>query len=99
LNLTYKPTDWLSLSGMVAPRYLTRNTHTFTPSVMTYNEDGSEAGAANTFTDLTERGYRYFYGTYQFTANAQKKWNEHNLILLLGASRETYDEKIGRAHV
>src|SRR5690606_33756923 len=67
--------------------------HTFTRSVMTYNEDGSEAGAANTFTDLTETGYRYFYGTYQFTANAQKKWNEHNLRLLLGASRETYDEK------
>lgn len=93
LNLTYKPTDWLSLSGMVAPRYLTRNTHTFTRSVMTYNEDGSEAGAANTFTDLTETGYRYLYGTYQFTANAQKKWGDHNLKLLLGASRETYDEK------
>lgn len=93
LNLTYKPTDWLSLSGMVAPRYRTRNTHLFNRSVMTYNEDGSEAGAANTFTELTESAYRYLFGTYQLTANANKTWGDHNFKILAGASRETYDEK------
>lgn len=93
LNLTYKPTKWLSLTGMVAPRYLTRNNHVFTKSVMTYYEDGSEAGAGNTFTDLTESAYRYFYGTYMFQANAQKSFGNHNFSVLGGTSRETYDEK------
>jgi TonB-linked SusC/RagA family outer membrane protein len=93
LNFTYKPVDWLSLSGMVAPRYITHNVHHFTKSVMTYSEDGSEAGAANTFTDLSEAGFRYFYGTYQGQAVAQKSFGDHNFSLMGGASRETYDEK------
>lgn len=93
LSLNYKPTNWLSFTGMAAPRYLTRNTHAFTKSVMTYYEDGSQAGAGNTFTDLTEAAYRYFYGTYQFQATAQKSFNGHNFSVLAGTSRETYDEK------
>ena len=93
LSLNYKPTNWLSFTGMAAPRYLTRNTHAFTKSVMTYYEDGSQAGAGNTFTDLTEAAYRYFYGTYQFQATAQKGFNGHNFSVLAGTSRETYDEK------
>lgn len=93
LNVTFKPTNWLSLKGMIAPRYLTRNVHAFTKSVMTYYEDGSEAGAANTYTDLTESAYRDFYGTYQFQATAQKDFNGHHFTLMAGTSRETYDEK------
>ena len=94
LSLNYKPTNWLSLTGMVAPRYVTRNVHAFTKSVMTYYEDGSEAGAANTFTDLSQASYRYFYGTYQFHATAQQSFRKHNFSLMAGASRETYDEKL-----
>ena len=94
LSLNYKPADWLSLSGMVAPRYLTRNTHAFRKSVMTYYEDGSEAGAANTFTELTEAANRYFYGTYQFQATAQKSFKDHYFSVMAGTSRETYDEKL-----
>jgi TonB-linked SusC/RagA family outer membrane protein len=94
LNLTYKPVDWLSLTGMFAPRYLTANVHTFRKSVMTYYKDGSEAGAANTFTELSESAMRYFYGTYQFQATAQKSFGDHNFSLMGGASRETYDEKL-----
>lgn len=94
LSINYKPVDWLSLTGMFAPRYLTTNTHTFRKSVMTYYEDGSEAGAGNTFTELSESGYRYFYGTYQFQATAQKSFGDHNFSLMGGTSRETYDEKL-----
>ncbi|QNL52007.1 SusC/RagA family TonB-linked outer membrane protein [Olivibacter sp. SDN3] len=93
LNITYKPATWLSLTGIVAPRYQTRNTHNFVKSVMTYNDDGTEAGAANTFTALTETGYRYYFGNYQFLATASKEWADHTFKFLLGASRETYDEK------
>lgn len=94
LSLNYKPTKWLALSGMAAPRYLTRNVHDFSKSVMTYYEDGSQAGAANTFTDLNESAYRYFYGTYQFQATAQKDLKNHEFSVMAGASRETYDEKL-----
>lgn len=92
-NISYRPVKWLSLTGIAAPRYRTRNSHVFVKSVMTYNDDGTEAGAANTFTSLTETAYRYFFGNYQFLASANHSWNNHNFKLLMGASRETYDEK------
>lgn len=93
LSLNYKPVDWLSLTGMIAPRYLTSNDHHFTRSVMTYLEDGSEAGAAYTYSDLTESGYRSLYGTFQFLADAHKSFNKHNFSLMVGTSRETFDQK------
>lgn len=93
LSLNYNPVDWLELKGMFAPKYLTKNTHVFTKSVMTYNSDGSEAGAADTYTDLTETGNREFFGTYQATLNVKKSFDRNNLSLLLGASRETYNRK------
>ena len=93
LSLDVKPAKWLTLSGVFAPRYRTRNVHSFSKSVMTYNDDGSEAGAAYTYTDLTESAYRYFFGNYQFFANAVKAFNDHTFKFMVGTSRETYDEK------
>src|SRR5690606_17351829 len=93
LSVNFRPVEWLSLTGVVAPRYQTRNLHNFSKSVMTYNDEGTEAGAANTFTDLTESAYRYFFGNYQFIAAAIHIWSHHNFALMAGASRETYDEK------
>jgi len=93
LSLEVKPLKWLTLTGMVAPRYQTKNGHTFVKSVMTYNNDGTEAGAANTYTYLTETAYRYFYGNYQFRLSTVNRWKEHTFKLMLGTSRETYDEK------
>ncbi len=93
LSLDIKPVDWLTLTGLIAPRYRTRNVHLFRKSLMTYNDDGSEAGAANTYTSLTESSYRYFFQNYQFYATASKVWGDHSLKLMGGTSRETYDEK------
>lgn len=93
LSVDLKPTNWLTLSGVIAPRYRTRNIHTFSKSVMTYNDDGSEAGSAYTYTDLTETASRYFFGNYQFYATTSKDWNNHSFRLMAGTSRETYDEK------
>ncbi|WP_018473359.1 TonB-dependent receptor [Echinicola pacifica] len=87
------PTDWLTLTGKVAPRYRTRNTHEFSKSIMTYNDDGTESGAAYTFTDLTETAYRYYYENYQFLTQIDQSRGEHNFKMLLGTSRETYDQK------
>ncbi len=93
LTLDYKPTSWLTLTGKMAPRYRTRNTHTFNKSVMTYNDDGSEAGAAYSYTSLSETAYRYFFGNYQFLATISKDWNDHHFGAMLGTSRETYNSK------
>ncbi|MFS0491542.1 SusC/RagA family TonB-linked outer membrane protein [Leadbetterella byssophila] len=93
ISATYKPVSWLSFTGLVSPRYRTTNSHNFIKSIMTYNDDGSEAGASNTFTELTETAYRYTFGNYQFLTSAYKTYGKHNFNLLLGASRETYDEK------
>lgn len=93
ISVDIKPNDWLSIMGVFAPRYLTSNLHEFSKSVMTYNDDGSEAGAAYTYTDLTESSRRYFFGNYQLYANANKNWNDHSFNLMVGSSRETYDEK------
>ncbi|HBL75018.1 MAG TPA: SusC/RagA family protein [Prolixibacteraceae bacterium] len=93
LSVDLKPAKWLTLTGVIAPRYRTRNVHTFSKSVMTYNDDGSEAGAAYTYTDLTETAYRYFFGNYQFFANAVKEYKDHSFGMMVGTSRETYDEK------
>ncbi len=93
LSVDLKPAKWITLTGVIAPRYRTRNAHTFSKSVMTYNDDGSEAGAAYTYTDLTETAYRYFFGNYQFFANTVKEYKDHSFGLMVGTSRETYDEK------
>ncbi|MFD1165917.1 SusC/RagA family TonB-linked outer membrane protein [Sphingobacterium daejeonense] len=93
LSINYKPTEWLSLTGMAAPRYRTRNIHDFAKAVMTYYEDGNEAGTALPSTELTESAYRYFNGSYSIQGTAQKSFKDHNLSLMIGASRETYDEK------
>lgn len=95
LNLTYDPFEWLSLTGQVSPRYRTRNTHTFIKRVDTY-EGGMAVGdaiAVNPFTKLSEREDRYFFETYQFYANFNKKWGDHSFNLMLGTSREATDEK------
>lgn len=93
LTLTYDPVEWLNLTGVLAPRYRTSNIHAFTKSLMTYNDDGTPAGAANTYTSLTESAYRYYFQNYQLYATISKKWNDHAFKIMGGTSRETYDEK------
>lgn len=93
ISLNVKPVEWLNLNATVAPRYETRNRHTFTKSVDVYDHNGVSQGAANTFTDLEETAYRDYYGSYYFTANAEKKIGNHNFNLMLGASRESFSDK------
>ncbi|WP_057937537.1 TonB-dependent receptor [Algoriphagus resistens] len=93
LTVDVKPWQWLTLTGKIAPRYRTRNTHEFSKSIMTYNDDGSESGAAYTYTSLTETAYRYYYENYQFLTQAEQWWRNHHFKLLLGTSQETYDQK------
>ncbi|MGB3064297.1 SusC/RagA family TonB-linked outer membrane protein [Sphingobacterium thalpophilum] len=93
LSLNYKPTEWLSLLGTIAPRYVTRNTHQFNKMVEVFDVNGASAGSANTTTDLTERAYRQYFGSYFVTATADRSYGDHQFKMMLGASRESYNEK------
>lgn len=93
-SLTFKPWEWLTLEGKVAPRFLWNTNHTFTDYITYYSDPyGTVSNATNVeHNSLYEGRSRYFYGNYQFTATFGKKFAEaHDLKLLLGASRETMD--------
>ena len=93
-SLTYKPWEWLTLEGKVAPRFLWNTNHTFTDYITYYSDPyGTVSNATNVeHNSLYEGRSRFFYGNYQFTATFGKKFaGAHDLRVLLGASRETMD--------
>ena len=93
ISVNYKPVQWLSFNGTVAPRYETRNRHIFTKSVNVYDQNGVSQGAANTFTDLEETSYRDYYGNYYLTGTAERSYGNHDFKLMAGASREAFNDK------
>lgn len=93
ISLNYKPVNWLSFNGTIAPRYETRNRHTFTKSVDVYDYNGVSQGAANTFTDLEETSYRDYYGSYYLTGTAEKTFGNHDFKFMAGTSRESFNDK------
>ena len=93
-SLTYKPWEWLTLEGKVAPRFLWNTNHTFTDYITYYSDPyGTVSNATNVeHNSLYEGRSRFFYGNYQFTATFGKKFaGVHDMRILLGASRETMD--------
>lgn len=93
ISLNYKPVNWLSFNGTIAPRYETRYRHTFTKSVDVYDYNGVSQGAANTFTDLEETSYRDYYGSYYLTGTAEKTFGNHDFKFMAGTSRESFNDK------
>ncbi len=93
-TLIYKPTKWLTLLGMVAPRYITNNAHNWKRSVTTYQDpEGTATLTSQPFHTLTESARRTFYGNYNFIVTFDKDFADHNLKVLLGTERNTYDTK------
>lgn len=93
-SLTYKPWEWLTIEGKVAPRFHWNTNHTFTDYITYYSDPyGTVSNATNVeHNNLYEGRSRFFYGNYQFTATFGKKFaGAHDLRVLLGASRETMD--------
>ena len=93
-SLTYKPWEWLTIEGKVAPRFHWNTNHTFTDYITYYSDPyGTVSNATNVeHNSLYEGRSRFFYGNYQFTATFGKKFaGAHDLRVLLGASRETMD--------
>lgn len=94
ITLTYEPAKWLSLQGMLAPRYTTTNRHNWKKPVTTYQDyKGTSTLTSASYATLTESGSRAFYGNYNFLATLKYNFSGHDLKLILGAERNTYDYK------
>ena len=93
VTLIYKPVKWLTLQGMVAPRYSTSNSHNWKKPVITYQDmDGTGELTSTSFATLTESASRSFYGNYNFLATFQNTFKGgHDLKVILGTERNTYD--------
>ena len=94
-TLTYKPVEWLTLQGMVAPRYATGNNHNWKKPVTTYQDmEGTSELTSTPFATLTESGSRSFYGNYNFLITFNKEFRDvHDFKLTVGTERNTYDYK------
>ena len=98
-TLVFKPVKWLTLQGMVAPRYITNNAHNWKRSVTTYQDpEGTAVLTSQPFHTLTESARRTFYGNYNFVATVDKDFGNHNLKVMLGVERNTYDTKFLSAY-
>ena len=80
MTLTFKPVKWLTLEGMVAPRYVTTNNHTFVKKMKFYSDAfGTVSNSSNVaFNYLDESANRSFYGNYQFTAALQHTFAQNH---------------------
>lgn len=94
VTLVYEPAKWVTLQGMLAPRYATTNSHNWKKSVTTYQDpEGTGTLSSQPYHTLTESGTRAFYGNYNFLTTFKHNFSGHDLKLILGAERNTYDYK------
>ena len=99
IALTWKPFRWLTLEGNVAPRLVLSNTHNYRLVTQLASDPfGSPGLSTPAYNELNESvGYDY-YGTYQFTATADKSFGSHNIKFLAGYSFEDLTSKDLSAH-
>ncbi len=99
-SLTYKPWQWLSIEGKIAPRYATSNVHNFKAPIISYMDmEGTiqtTNGQANH--ELTETASRSFYGNYNLLVTADKDFGHHSLKLTMGIERNTYNNHYLRGY-
>ncbi|GAB3662602.1 TonB-dependent receptor [Echinicola sediminis] len=90
-SFDYNPIDDLKLSVAVAPRFAEYSNDEFYGAIDTFHPDGNLANRSPALSTLTREYSRSFYNNLRATAVFDKVINEdHNLKVLLGASREDY---------
>ena len=94
MALTWKPLEWLTLEGNVAPRLVLSNTHNYRLVTQLYADPfGTPGLSVPAFNSLTESAEYDWYGTYQFTTTAEKKFGAHTFKALAGWSYEDMTTK------
>jgi TonB-linked SusC/RagA family outer membrane protein len=90
--LTFKPVKWLSIEGRYAPRYATTNKHNYKRVLTTYTDaEGLSTMRGSVDKDqLTVSNSRSFYGNYSAIVRTDNTFGRHNVKLMLGAERTTY---------
>lgn len=94
ITMKYAPAKWLTLEGMVAPRYVTINRHNWKKPVTTYQDADRTASLTSApYATLTESADRSFYGNYNFIATASKSFGGHSMKLIMGTEWNDYDTR------
>ena len=93
LTLTFKPLEWMTLEGTIAPKYTTSNAHDWKKPVRTYQDvDGTASLLSTPFATLKEASSRSFYGNYNFLMTLHHNFKEsHDVKFIFGIERNTYD--------
>lgn len=100
LTLSYKPVEWLTLSGMVAPKHETVSGKNYKKAVKTWSdpEGLGQPISSQPNTTLNQTDEKSLWGNYNFLVTANKDFGEHNVILTLGTERNDYDYQYLRAY-
>ena len=89
-ELTYKPTDWLTVKGSYSPNYWETHNTNFNKMVQTYKYDGTpyyRSPQKSTLKDQTDRNLRNLLtGTITF----DKTFGSHGLKVLAGYQQEDF---------
>ena len=89
-SLAYQPLPWLRAELTIAPRYTHYVTDEFNKAVRTYKSDGTLAFTSPALSTLNRENNEAFYNNARATHTATKRFSDHGLKFLVGASREDY---------
>lgn len=89
-ELTYQPTDWLTVKGSYSPNYWERHDTKFNKMVQTYKYDGSPYYASPQKSSLTDQTDRYIRNLLTGTVTFDKTFGSHGLKVLAGYQQEDY---------
>ncbi|MBE8714460.1 SusC/RagA family TonB-linked outer membrane protein [Sphingobacterium hungaricum] len=89
-SVIYKPLDWLTAEVNYAPKYATQVNKNFREVVQSHHPDGTPSFAVPVRASLTQYSSQDMYNNMRATVNMAKDFGDHNLSLLLGASREDF---------
>ncbi|MCE7060743.1 TonB-dependent receptor [Dyadobacter sp. CY343] len=88
LNLTYKPTSWLTANLIYAPKFNLPFNKTFNNTVQTYRWDGSPSYAVPARNSLSQSSSREWYNNLRALVTFDKTFGDHHLTVLGGFQRE-----------
>lgn len=88
--LNYKPLDWLEAEVAYSPKYALSAGKNYRIAIQSYLPNGSASFLTPAMTMLTQSNSHSFFNNTRATVTASKKFGNHNLKFLLGASLEDY---------
>jgi len=88
--LNYKPVDWLEAEVAYAPKYALSTSKNYRMAIQSYLPNGTPSFLTPAMTMLTQGDSHSFFNNTRATVTAKKKFGEHDLKFLVGASWEDF---------